>query len=143
MDVNTPGWDEKSGAGRLDILTALQSLSNSIVKFEYPVQNYSTNDDFMDIYATILSADFRSYNLEYGFGLNPDSWFSLIEKENYQFLNKNIFTLNLSNLPDSVYTLRLNLERSRGSNLEERINFFIDRTPPIINEFLCNVYISG
>ncbi|MCU0332891.1 MAG: T9SS type A sorting domain-containing protein, partial [Ignavibacteriaceae bacterium] len=42
-----------------------------------------------------------------------------------------IFTLSLTSLPDTVYCLRLVVSLNNGRTLEERVNFFVNRTPPI------------
>ncbi|MDP3149807.1 MAG: S8 family peptidase, partial [Ignavibacteria bacterium] len=41
-DINSSGWDIKSGAGRLNLFKALKTLAPSIVKFDYPNQDFAT-----------------------------------------------------------------------------------------------------
>ena len=55
----------------------------------------------------------------------------LIANAQNQFANLEIFDLNVSGYADTVYTLRLIVNQTNGRTLEERINFHIDRTPPI------------
>ncbi|MBK7377640.1 MAG: S8 family serine peptidase [Ignavibacteriales bacterium] len=129
-DIDSPGWDLKSGAGRLNLFNAVSVIAPSIIKFHYPLQDFSTLNDTISIYASILSPYFISYKLYYGPGFNPDDWNTLIENGVNQFSNQKIFTLAISNLPDTVYTLRLEVQLNNGRTLEERINFHINRTPP-------------
>ncbi len=129
-DIETPGWDLYTGAGRLDLFNALNVGAPSIIKFENPEQDYSTSQDSIQIIATILSPYFVNYQLDYGYGLNPDDWISLISDGRNQFSNKHIFTLNVSQLPDSVYGLRILVNLTNGRTLEERVNFNIIRTAP-------------
>ncbi|RJP66410.1 MAG: T9SS C-terminal target domain-containing protein [Ignavibacteriales bacterium] len=131
-DIQPVGWDDRSGAGRLNAFNALSALAPAIVKFDSPKQDYCTNKDSMIIIVTALSPYFVNYDLDYGIGNNPTTWTTLIDKQTNQVNNKNIFNLSVKNFKDSVYTLRLLVRQVNGRNLEERINFIIDRTPPQI-----------
>jgi len=129
-DIQPVGWDDRSGAGRLNAFNALNALAPAIVKFDFPKQDYCTNKDSLKIVTTILSPYFVDYDLQYGIGYNPESWNSLISKSANQVNNKNIYNLSIKDLKDSVYTIRLLVRQINGRDLEERINFIVDRTPP-------------
>ncbi len=129
-DIQPVGWDDRSGAGRLNAFNALSALAPAIVKFDSPKQDYCSNKDSMKIVVTALSPYFVNYDLDYGIGNNPATWTTLIDKQTNQVNNKNIFNLSVKNFIDTVYTLRLLVRQINGRNLEERINFYIDRTPP-------------
>lgn len=130
-DIGESGWDLKSGAGRLNIFRALNVLAPSIVKFDFPLMDYSTFSDTLNITATILSAYFQSYDLNFGVGFNPNNWTKLIDNGLNQFDKKQIYKLNLKNLKDSTYTLRIVVKQNNGRTLEERVHFHINRTPPV------------
>jgi subtilisin family serine protease len=132
-DIDASGWDTKSGAGRLNLFKAVSVLAPSIIKFNHPLQDFATSSDTLSVSATILSAYFRKYELYIGTGVNPNSWILLVENGSNQVLNQNIYNLNLSSFSDSIYCLRLILYQSNGRSLEERVNFFVSRTPPVIN----------
>lgn len=129
-DIGTPGWDLKSGAGRLNVFRALNVIAPSKIKINNPSQDFATSANNLEINATILSPYFTKYELYYGVGLNPNSWTSLIQNGLNQFSNQNIYSLNISAFADTVYNLRLVVYLSNGRTLEERINFYIDRTAP-------------
>ncbi|MFZ0456124.1 MAG: S8 family serine peptidase [Ignavibacteriaceae bacterium] len=131
-DIELPGWDIKSGAGRLNLYRALRVLAPSVIKFDYPKQDFATNKDTINISATILSAFFIKYDLFIGEGLNPDNWTQLIQDGQNQFAGKNIYTLDTKTLQDTSYTLRLVVYLNNGRTMEERINFHIMRAPPRI-----------
>ncbi len=131
-DIMDPGWDVKSGAGRLNIYRALSVIAPSVIKFNYPRQDFAANRDTLQVSATILSAYFIKYDLFYGKGLNPDNWTQLIQDGQNQFANKNIYTMDIKSLPDTSYTLRLVVYLSNGRTMEERVNFHIMRAPPKI-----------
>ncbi len=131
-DIGDPGWDEKSGAGRLDIYNALNAALPAEIKFDSPTQDFTLTSDTLNIYATILSAEFSNYSLSYGIGLNPKTWNVLIPNGQYQFKDENIFNLNTVSLPDTSYTLRLMVNLNNGKTEEERVNFYITRKPPVL-----------
>jgi subtilisin family serine protease len=140
-DIESAGWDIKSGSGRLNLYRALSVLAPAITKFGYPSQDFSTYADTLNINATIQSPYFVKYELYYGAGLNPTTWTSLLTNQLYQITNQNIYTLNLKSLPDSVYTLRLVLYQNNSATVEERVNFYITRsTPKIQTANLGNLY---
>lgn len=130
-DIGQTGWDLNSGAGRLNLYKALTVTAPSVVKFINPLQDYATSGNLLQIKATILSAYFINYSLYAGKGDNPDKWSVLLEDIDHQVADENIFNLDVSGYVDSVYTLRLVIKQSNGRNLEERVNFHIDRTPPV------------
>jgi hypothetical protein len=131
-DIGEPGWDIFTGAGRLNMYRAVTVIAPSVIKFNHPKQDFATLDTELKINASVLSPLFFNYSLSYGYGLNPTSWIPLIEQGSNQFSNEDIFTLSLTSLPDTVYGLRLVVELNNGRTLEERVNFFISRTPPIV-----------
>ncbi|MBK7629996.1 MAG: S8 family serine peptidase [Ignavibacteriales bacterium] len=130
-DIGEAGWDLRSGAGRLNLFKALTVTAPAIVKFNYPTQDYATFNNDLPISVTVLSPYFISFNLEFGIGLNPDAWTTLIEERKSQAFNEEVFNLNLANFIDTSYTIRLIVFQNNGRTAEERVNFHIDRTPPI------------
>jgi len=129
-DIGSPGWDLRSGAGRLNLLKAVTVVAPSIIKFNHPTQDFATLENELTINATVLSPLFSFYELYFGTGLNPTDWTPLIENGLSQFSNEDIYTLDLSTLPDSVYAIRLVVQFTNGRTMEERVNFFISRTKP-------------
>jgi hypothetical protein len=132
-NIGNVTWNIYSGAGRLNIFRALNVLAPSVIKFNSPLQDYATSSDTLSVNATVLSAYFENYCLYYGVGLNPLTWIPLIENGQYQFSDKNIFNLNTSSLKDTVYCLRLVVNKTTGLSSEERVNFYIQRSPPQTN----------
>lgn len=129
-DIERPGWDEKSGAGRLNIYRAVSTLAPSEVLFNWPHQDYTSAGETIEVRATILSAYFKSYRLMIGEGLNPLKWTPLTGEETQQADNKLIKQIDGSSLKDTSYTLRILLTQTNGTTMEQRVNFYVDRTPP-------------
>lgn len=130
-DIGASGWDLRSGAGRLNLFRALNVIAPSKIKFNHPTQDYATSSNVIEINATVLSSYFTRYELYYGVGLNPTNWTSLIQNGLNQFSSQNIYSLNISSLADTVYNLRLVVYLNNGRTLEERVNFYVDHTPPV------------
>lgn len=129
-DINSDGWDIRSGAGRLNAGRAMTILAPAKVSFSSPFQDFATYTDTLSITATVLSPYFMSFSLYLGTGLNPGNWKILLENQKNQISDKNLYNLTLNDLPDSTYTLRIVLQQSDGRTLEERVNFHIMRTRP-------------
>ncbi|MCH9030151.1 MAG: hypothetical protein IH819_11200, partial [Bacteroidetes bacterium] len=130
-DIGEPGWDLRSGAGRLNLFRALTVIAPSVIKINSPTQDFATLENQITVNASVLSPSFIGYSLYYGTGYNPDDWITLIDNEITQFSNQDIYTLDISSLPDTVYAFRLEVQLSNARTLEERVNFHISRTPPL------------
>ncbi len=133
QDLGKSGWDIKYGAGKLNILKSLQLNVPSEIKINEPEQDYFVQNDLLQINISVLSPYFKNFDLSYGIGYNPKEWEKLItDKENIQLLKENVYSLNTSNLTDTVFTIRLLVNNVNGTTSEERVNFHIDRTKPEI-----------
>ncbi len=135
-DINASGWDLNSGAGRLNLFNAVTTLTPGIIKINLPLQDFSTFADSLEINLTVISPYFDSFSLQYGIGFNPETWITVPVEGNKQIFNENVATLDISGFPDTVYTLRLVVNLTNENNQEERINFYVDHTPP--NAYLVN-----
>jgi len=122
-DISPAGWDIYSGAGRLNVYKALLSLAPSKFRFTYPTQDFVTKNDTVKVSATALSPYFNSLDFSWGRGLNPTEWFTVFNTRTSQFYNEYLGEIDLSQEPDTVFTLRLILHQTNGLTKEERINF--------------------
>lgn len=130
-DIGEPGWDIKSGAGRLNLFKALSVTAPSAIKFNSPTQDFATSGNNIPINVSVLSPYFTSFSLDYGIGLNPKNWTNLISNQQNQISNEEILDLDVSGFVDTVYTLRLVVNQTTGRTLEERVNFYVDRSAPV------------
>lgn len=133
-DILSPGWDLKSGAGRLNLERALRVLAPSKIGFTSPLMDYATNTDTLPIRATVLSPYFVNYSLQVGNDITPSNWTSLITNGLNQFDEAEIFKLNIGTYPEGIYTLRLVVTLNNGRTLEERVHFHVMRTSPKVIE---------
>ena len=142
-DIDEPGWDLRSGAGRLNLFRAVSVVAPSVIKINNPTQDFATFNNQLIVNATVLSAYFQNYSLYYGTGLNPTDWITLIKNGLQQFADEDIYTLDLSTLPENVYCLRLVVNLTSGRTSEERVNFYIIRTPPEVTEIESGLLYYG
>lgn len=133
-DISSPGWDHFTGAGRLNMLKALQTVGASLVQISSPVNDRGTDADSIYIIGTVLDPQFKSWSLEFQRGLEgaPD-WISLLEGESIQTKEDTLYLWRLDTLPEGEYTLRLRVERTNGFPVEDRIRFVRETTPPEIS----------
>lgn len=132
-DLGDPGWDTKFGAGRLNMYRALSVLAPGQIKINSPSRDFGTNKDSLIINATIMSPYFVKYDLYIGQGYNPDQWMPMLLGQKNQVTAANIYQLDLKEMIDTVYTIRIVVTLNTGVVTEERSNFIIIRTPPQIS----------
>ena len=126
-DLGDPGWDIKFGAGRLNMYKALSVLAPGQIKINSPSRDLGTNKDSLVINATILSPYFVKYDLYIGKGYNPDQWTPLLTNKKNQVKDENIYHLDLRNMVDTVYTIRVEVTLNNGNVTEERSDFELIR----------------
>jgi subtilisin family serine protease len=126
-DLGDPGWDVKFGAGRLNMFKALSVLAPGQIKINSPSRDFGTNKDSLVINATILSPYFVKYDLFIGKGYTPDQWTPLLTNKQNQIKDENIYQLDLRNLDDAVYTIRVAVTLNNGNITEERSSFELVR----------------
>ncbi len=130
-DIELQGWDNKSGAGLLNLEKAVRILSPSLIEINEPAQDFYTFADSLKINISCLTSSFKDYTLFWGKGVNPTEWNRInLEDETYQLYKENVKVLNIKNFDDTTYTLRLLVNQIDNKTLEERVNFIVDRTAP-------------
>ncbi|MBK8946463.1 MAG: S8 family serine peptidase [Ignavibacteriae bacterium] len=135
-DLGEAGWDDKFGAGNLDLEKALKFLLPSEIKINYPPNEFYTSEENIKINISCISPSFKSYNLQYGIGLNPTRWINIdLQNNQYQILNEDVYSFDLSKLVDTTYTIQLYLNTIDNKTIIERSYFTIDRTQPEILSF--------
>lgn len=132
-DISQPGWDHFTGAGRLNILKALQSPGASNVQILSPGNDSGEFRDSVWVIGTVFEPQMLNWSLEYREGTgNSGAWTSVVSGQNQQVRDDTLGNWEIAALTDGEYTLRLKVEKSNGSTAEDRIRFVIDRTPPLV-----------
>ncbi len=91
---------------------------------------YSYVQGVVPIYGNVQSEMLLTYRLYYGKGLNPATWESIGEDHVITVTQGLLETWDLSNVPDGLYTLRLQVVNADMSVQEHAIQVTVDKTPP-------------
>ncbi|MCS7013134.1 MAG: S8 family serine peptidase [Chloroherpetonaceae bacterium] len=135
-DIEDEGWDHSSGGGRLNLLRAIEALGAPIAKILSPTydsgifpNNFASSR--VPIIGTALSPQFQDYALQFRPGLSDRAaWQTIQPPTARQRLQDTLGFWNVAALPDSVYVVRLLVREQNGRTIENRIQYFLDRTPP-------------
>jgi len=131
-DLSDPGWDHFTGAGRLNILRALEVVGASHVELLSPETDRGSDKDTVYIVGTALDPEFLRYHIEYQEGLEDQNpWIPIVSDQIYQLKNDTLAAWDLSGLPEGDYSLRLRVEKSNGFSNEDRIRFVRDKSAPV------------
>ncbi|NND72681.1 MAG: S8 family serine peptidase [Rhodothermales bacterium] len=132
-DIDSPGWDDKTAAGRLNTFAAVTSILPSRVEITSPQNNSGISAD-ASITGYALHADMMEWSVQITEGdsdLNEAVWIDLnggIE----QVYDNTLATFSVTGLFDGLYTLRLMMRLKDGRVIEDRRRVYVDRTPPVV-----------
>lgn len=130
-DIGDPGWDEKTGAGRVRADRALLRALPARFALDSPRQDDGTAADRFPIVGTILDPSFVAYDVYVAPGDSAaTTWTRLGTTQTTPVLDGPLAVWNTTGLPDGVYTVRVAVTLREGRTLEERRRVWLDRTPP-------------
>jgi len=129
-DLGAPGWDDRYGAGLLDVARAASLDNPSMVKIIHPKTDFGVSGDTLVIVGTAATPTMSEYSLEYGMGANPQRWTPILPPRRSQAINDTLHLWHVAELPDTTYTIRLAARSAGGFSIEDRVVIHLDRTPP-------------
>jgi hypothetical protein len=133
-DLGPDGWDAQTGGGRIDGLAALRMDRATQVQIHSP-QTGQGIDDRVGIVGTAMGPSLESYTLSYGLGLSPDEFHVLLQPTAGQAWEETLMVWeDVAELPDTVGTIRLQVQQLDGSLVEDRVIVHIDHTFPLIED---------
>ncbi len=131
-DLGSPNWDNSFASGRIDAAAALASPFYSMARITRPRVDQAFASGLIAIHGTAAGALLDEYALQLGVGETPATWSELFREKNRQVIDESLFDLNITQLIDTLYTLRLIVQNKNNTTVEDKVRFFIDRTPPVI-----------
>ncbi len=131
-DKGTAGWDARYGSGLLDAARALALDAPSVVRILTPRTDDGISADTITITGTAASPIMTGFIVQYGVGRNPTRWFDIAPQQHRQAIAETLAQWNVASLPDTVYTIRLAAQSSKGITLEDRVVVRLDRRAPIV-----------
>jgi subtilisin family serine protease len=133
-DIGTTGWDHYTGAGRLNIRKALQTVGASNVQILSPENDGGSALASVPVVVSALDPQFLRYHLEYQAGTaGTSTWLPIKMDIAVQSYRDTVAYWNVNTLGEGEYTLRLRMEKTNGSTAEDRIRFVVDRSAPVID----------
>ncbi len=141
-DLGNEGFDIFHGYGLLNVQKLLNIESNDIAEISFPHDHQRLNSAF-DIIGTVTSEHFLRYSVMFTDRLNP---LSIDWKDVNNHTNSPVYFYNQvengvlssfylpNNFNDNLYRLRVRLEKTDGSFIDNFIIFYIDRDSPRLVE---------
>ncbi len=142
-DLGDRGFDSFFGAGRIDATAALQIRLAARAEIQSPLMDEGFAGSRLTIRGTAVGALVIGYNLDYGIGNDPSLWFPITSVQNRRVVQDSLEEWNIENVPDTTYTLRLTANNQNGTNVQDKIRIFLDRTPPQISDVRTTPMIDG
>ncbi|MFZ0389188.1 MAG: S8 family serine peptidase [Calditrichia bacterium] len=128
-DLGASGWDPYFGQGRMDIYQSMAELATSRVSISQPANQSGTAAEQVAVTGTANSSGFQKYVLRYGAGSEPAQW-TVISESAGRIVEDTLGIWQTAGLPDSLYTLELQVTNSSQQTEAERVQVYLDRTPP-------------
>ncbi|GIV43004.1 MAG: hypothetical protein KatS3mg035_0127 [Bacteroidia bacterium] len=132
QDIQNPGWDYFTGAGRLDILKALQFPTSINVQIHQPIHLQGFYQDTIPIQTTVIHPLLQSFTIFYFQGDSIGNNRIPLFTGDFQHIAQTNYVWNVQNLPEGVYTVGLEIRLRNSQTLQIRSKIFIDRTPPTL-----------
>lgn len=130
-DIGDPGWDHRTGAGRVRVDRALTRALPGRVEILSPRSNDGLSASPVEIVGSALDPAFASYRIDAAPGDSGDFRWSPVTAESTSPVSRDTLgRWNVSTLDEGVYTLRLVVTRTDGRTVEARQRVWIDRTAP-------------
>jgi hypothetical protein len=129
-DVGASGYDEFTGAGRLDMFRAVSEFSRNTLQIVSPQHQAAYNQASLPVVLLANGTHIRDLDI------TIESATAVVYSENFFsqfFLNDTVSILDLTGLPDGNYTATLNSNLFNGNRLESQSKFYIDRQAPPIS----------
>ncbi len=142
-DLGESGWDHFYASGRINADKAINSPFFSIARILEPAVDEGFAAGPVLIRGTAAGALLEEYILELGAGESPTEWMEILRQKNRQTIDEHFMEMAISTLSDTLYTLRLIVQNKDGTSVEDKVRFFIDRTPPEISNVLRMPMLDG
>ncbi|WP_456408677.1 S8 family serine peptidase [Caldithrix abyssi] len=130
-EQNLPNPQWQVGSGRLDAGKALLIQHGGTLQIISPTENTPVKDSLF-IVGSAYHPDLQSVLLEYGLGSKPERWFALGKWDYRYFYHDTLALLPIDHIPDTVLTIRLQMQLLNQTSVFDLTSIHVDRTPPRI-----------
>ncbi|MBN2424121.1 MAG: S8 family serine peptidase [Calditrichaceae bacterium] len=133
VEIPEESYDKYLGAGRIDAGKALQIPHGGLLEIASPRQNSSTSADTLWITGSAAHPAIKTITISYGIGIDPEEWLLIAELHHKQIINDTLAFLALKDFQEITISMNVTMNLINGENQTERIQFHIDRSPPVIS----------
>ncbi|MEW6304305.1 MAG: S8 family peptidase, partial [Verrucomicrobiota bacterium] len=124
QDVNLPGVDEFTGAGRVNAALAVAVPNALEAKIQGPFEGATTAGP-ITITGVAQGPGFSYYVLEYGAGEWPNTW-TLIQQSSAPVNGGQLGEFDPGQLPDGRHAVRLRVYDASGAVFQDRVSILVD-----------------
>jgi hypothetical protein len=122
-DVEVPGWDQYTGAGRLNAIKALKAepdwyLLGQVTAVQ-PTQE--KGQTVIQVHGTVIGSNLKGYTLELGKGEAPESWKRVAETRGQEVREGLLGTISVGEITSrGTWTIRVVAQDKKGNRREAR-----------------------
>ncbi|MBT8399452.1 MAG: S8 family serine peptidase [Rhodothermia bacterium] len=145
-DIGETGWDHRTGAGLLQVATAVRRALPARVEITRPGNDEGTSEEIVRVVGSVLDPSFESYEVSVASGGTdgpPQDWTVISGPVTDQVLEGTLGEWNTGSFADGPYVLRLRAMLRTGKSIEDRRRVFLDRTQPQVTIHLLDDGLVG
>ena len=117
------------GAGNLNAERALMASGSLQARILAPESNAGGSNE-IEIIGSAGGLKFSTWQLMYGESPTPTRWFPINASSRQQKANERLLVWDTSDVPENIYSLRLEVFGEDGKVVRDEVIVSVDRTPP-------------
>ena len=122
---------ELMGAGNLNAAKALMA-SGAMQAWIVAPESGSGGSDEIEFFGTAGGFKFNTWQLMYGASTTPEMWTAIHLPSFQQKIDESLLIWEISEVPEGMYTVRLEAVAKDGTVARDEVVLSVDRTPPIV-----------
>ena len=119
-------------AGNLNAARALMASGSMQARIASP-ETGSGGSSTIEFIGTVGGLKFNSWQLMYGGSTTPTTWTSINSPSLRQKTNERLLIWEVQEVPEGIYTVRLEAKAKNGEVVRDEVVLSVDRTPPIVS----------
>ncbi|MBN1560721.1 S8 family serine peptidase [candidate division KSB1 bacterium] len=131
-DLGDPGWDDKFGAGRLQVARALALQTTVLAHISSPRLDSGFSGGPIDIHGSAWAPDFSHYDLFYGADNNPAEWTAISIGNSRRIVDDLLATWDDIPHQEGEYTLKIVVTSADHVVAQHTTRIFLDWSAPIV-----------
>ena len=137
-----PDSPEFLGAGQVNAKRALLTSNSMLARILSP-ETRTSSDISVDIIGHTGGFKFKEWQLFYGISEEPNQWISISSPSSRQKFREKLMTWSTANMPEGVYTIRLESRSHNNEALHDHVVVHVDHSAPQIQNLKIGNWILG